>query len=75
MLIQVSSDEILLEDLRELSEKLRVDGKVSYQEFQNLWHVFQLHAGWLAAADEALQGVAVFMRRNALLKRRHRPPD
>ncbi|MBK8973221.1 MAG: alpha/beta hydrolase [Hahellaceae bacterium] len=70
VLIQVSTDEILLEDSRELVEKLRsVGGKVSYQEFQNLWHVFQLHAGWLAAADEALQGVAGFMRRNALLKK------
>lgn len=64
VLIQVASDEILLEDARRLERQLgKVGVEVSYQEFEALWHVFQLHAGWLSVADEALHGVAGFMRR------------
>jgi monoterpene epsilon-lactone hydrolase len=62
--IQVAKDEILLEDSRELSAKLRAAGvAVEYQEFPGLWHIFHLHAGWLRAADEALKGIAAFVLR------------
>ncbi len=64
VLVQAAEEEILLEDARELAAKLRQSGvAVEYQEFEGLWHVFHLHAGWLQAADQALQGIASFVLR------------
>ncbi len=61
MLIQVGSDEILLDDARTLYEqamKARVD--VSFNVFQGGWHVFQLQAGIIDMANEALNEISIF---------------
>lgn len=63
-LIHVAREEILQPDAAKLAERLAEAG-VPHQlsEFGKLWHVFHLHAGVLASADEALQGVAAFIHR------------
>lgn len=59
LLIQVGSQEILLNDARRLAEKAKVDGvKVTLTEHAKLWHVFQIHAGVLAEATHAINALA-----------------
>jgi acetyl esterase/lipase len=62
VLIQVGSDEVLLNDSRRLDAALRRAGVESeLQEFARCWHDFQANAGILAAADRALAAAAGFV--------------
>ncbi|WP_148863584.1 alpha/beta hydrolase [Marinobacter fonticola] len=59
MLIQAGTQEILLNDARRLSEKARLAGvNATLEEYTDLWHVFQIHAGPLDAANEAIRRIA-----------------
>jgi len=61
-LIQVGTDELLLNDSRRLFRRLQDSGVVArLEEYPRRWHVFQLHAGVLADADRALDAVARFV--------------
>ena len=61
-LIQVGTDELLLNDSRRLSDRLRAAGvRVSREEYSRRWHVFQANAGLLADADRALASAARFV--------------
>ena len=62
MLIQVGSEEILLGDAQKLydqAQKCQVD--VSFNLYQQGWHVFQLQAGLLNMADQALDEISLFI--------------
>lgn len=62
MLIQVGTQEILLNDARRLSEKARQAGiDARLEEYTDLWHVFQIHAGTLEASDEAIRRIAEYL--------------
>jgi len=62
ILLQVGTDEILLQDSRRLRAALEVAAvELSYQEFPRRWHVFQSNAGVLADADRALASTAQFI--------------
>jgi acetyl esterase/lipase len=62
-LIQVGTDEVLLEDSRRLHERLTAAGVATrLEEYPGRWHVFHLFAGILADADRALDAVARFIR-------------
>lgn len=62
-LVQVGTDEILLDDSRRLRERLQSAGvAVDYEEYPRRWHVFQANAGLLADADRAIESVARFIR-------------
>lgn len=62
--IEVGSEEILLSDAERLVESARAAGvAVSYRRWDGYWHVFQIHAGLLRAADESLAGIASWLRR------------
>ncbi len=62
-MIQVGSDEMLLDDTFRLTEKMLKAGvEVSREVFPGMWHVFQLHAGTLKVADQALIRVARFLK-------------
>lgn len=62
-LIQVGTDELLLEDSRRLYERLVAAGVATrLEEYSGRWHVFQLFAGILADADRALESAARFTR-------------
>jgi len=55
ILIQVGSDEILLNDAERLATAARRDGvSTSLEIYNGLWHVFQIHSGQLARATEAV---------------------
>jgi monoterpene epsilon-lactone hydrolase len=62
MLIQVGSEEILLGDARALNKTAKhyaVD--VILTEYQDAWHVFQLQAGMLNLADQAVTEIKQFV--------------
>lgn len=63
VLIQTGTEEILLAEAQQLLEKTRhagVDARLSV--FEGFWHVFQLHAGMLAASNRALTEGTNFLR-------------
>lgn len=63
VLIQVGSEEILLDDAQRLHRALQEAGQSSeLQCYDGLWHVFQLHSRILKEADQAINAIARFMR-------------
>lgn len=64
MLIQVGSDEILLDDSVRLARQIeRAGGKVELQEWAHMWHVFQLFAPLLPEANRAIRDICGFIAR------------
>jgi acetyl esterase/lipase len=62
ILIQVGSDEIILDDSIRLADRCREAGvDVTIQKFDGYWHEVQIHAGILEAADQALAKIATFL--------------
>lgn len=65
LLIQAGSQEILLNDAQRLAEGAREQGvKTTFEIYNDLWHVFQVHAGQLDRATDAIRTVAAHVRRN-----------
>jgi acetyl esterase/lipase len=65
-LIQVGTDEVLLDDSRRMQARLVEAGvPVRLEEYPRRWHVFQANAGPLADANRALDRVAQFVRSGA----------
>lgn len=63
LLIQVGSQEILLNDATRLAAAAKRDGVETQLEiYNNLWHVFQVHAGQLARATQAMNVAANHIR-------------
>lgn len=63
LLIQVGSQEILLNDATRLADTARRDGVNTHLEiYNNLWHVFQVHSGQMGRATEAMQVAAEHVR-------------
>ncbi|GAA4558686.1 alpha/beta hydrolase [Pseudonocardia xishanensis] len=59
LIVQASAAEVLVDDARLIARRAEEAGvNVSYQEFDVVPHVFQLFAGNLPEADEALQAIA-----------------
>ena len=62
-LIQVGSEEILYSDSARLHERMNHAGvRVVLSEYPEMWHVFQLHAGYMPESKQALKEVARFIR-------------
>lgn len=62
-LIQVGTDEVLLDDSRRIHARLTEAGvSAALEEYPRRWHVFQVNAGPLADANRALGRVADFVR-------------
>ena len=62
LLVHVGSDEILLSDAQRLADRAGAAGvTVELQVWEGLWHDFQLHAGMLREADQALAQIAEFL--------------
>lgn len=74
LLLQVGEDELLLNDSLRLAEEARAQGvQVRLERYEGLWHVFQVHAGILKAADEALDRVVAFVRTDAAEQQSRKP--
>ena len=57
--IQVGTNDLLLSDADLLAERARAAGvDVGYARFEGMWHDFQLGAGMLREADEAMGDLA-----------------
>lgn len=65
ILIQVGSQEILLNDAQRLADAADRDNVEARLEIYNsLWHVFQVHAGQLNRATDALKTAGAFIRQH-----------
>ena len=63
-LIQVGTDEVLLDDATRFADRGYAAGvDVELQTFDGWWHDFQVFAGSLKGARESLEDVAAFLRR------------
>lgn len=63
LLIQVGSEEILLNDAQRLAEAAqRRDVDCTLEIYNSLWHVFQVHAGQLDRATQSLNAMADHLR-------------
>ena len=64
MLIQVGDDEVLLDDSLRLADAARKAGvDVTLEHRMGLWHVWQVMAGWMPEADQAVAAIGDFVRR------------
>jgi acetyl esterase/lipase len=62
VLIQTGTDEIIVDDSIRFAERAREAGvDVTLQVFEGLWHEFQIHAGLLREADQAIEEIAKFL--------------
>jgi cyclohexanone monooxygenase len=62
LLVQVGSEEILLDDAFALVARARAAGVAARLErYEGLWHDFQLNAGTLPTADRALAAIGRFL--------------
>ena len=62
-LIHVGEHEALLGDAQALAAKLQAAGtSVQLQEFQGMWHVWQIFAGRFAEADASVKQLGAFLR-------------
>ena len=62
-LIQVGSEEILLDDARRLAAGIEAaGGQCALQIAPDLWHVWPLFAGWMPEAGSALQAIGNFIQ-------------
>lgn len=63
VLIQVGSDEVLLDDARRVAEKARQAGvALTYQEAAGMWHVWQAFGDKLPESAQALRDAGDFLR-------------
>lgn len=63
MLIQVGSEEILLDDARQLAERVQdAGGTVDCQVYQGMWHNFQMFNQLISDAENALDQIGQFVR-------------
>jgi cation diffusion facilitator CzcD-associated flavoprotein CzcO/acetyl esterase/lipase len=62
--VQVGAHDLLLSDSEQLVERLRGAGvDVSYERFEGMWHDFQLGAGLLSEADDAMAALGRALKR------------
>ncbi|MES2682343.1 MAG: alpha/beta hydrolase [Pseudomonadota bacterium] len=62
MLVQVGTEEVLLDDSTRLSQAATQQGvPVTLQIWPQLWHVWQLHGGQMPEADRAIAAIAEFI--------------
>jgi len=62
-LIQVGSDEILLDDSTRLEENMKSAGVEARLEiWPGMWHVFQIFAPWVPEAQQAVDQIGDFVR-------------
>jgi acetyl esterase/lipase len=63
MLIQVGTDELIIDDATRLAERCREAGvDVTLHVFDRMWHEFQIHAGAIRESDEAVAEIGQFLQ-------------
>jgi acetyl esterase/lipase len=62
MLIQVGSEEILLDDSLRLEQRAKAAGvEVKLHQYEGMWHDFQAHVGVLRESNETFAEIADFL--------------
>jgi len=68
LLIQVGSEEVLLDDAQALAERARAAGvTVDLQVWRDMIHVWQMFPGTLAEADSAIAAIAATLKRRVTI--------
>ena len=63
LLIHVGTDEAILDDSTRLAERCRAAGvDVTLHVFERMWHEFQIHAGILREAEDAVLEIGAFLK-------------
>ncbi len=63
LLIHVGTDEAILDDSTRLAERCKAAGvDVTLRVFERMWHEFQIHAGIMQEADDAVQEIGRFLK-------------
>jgi phosphinothricin tripeptide acetyl hydrolase len=63
LLIQVGTNEVLLDDARTLAQRARDNGvKVELEEWDGMIHVWHSFCGLIDEADEAVRRIGAFVR-------------
>lgn len=63
LLVQVGSEEILLDDAVQLAERIQAKGgAVDCQVYQGMWHNFQMFNRLITEAEDALEQIGQFVR-------------
>jgi monoterpene epsilon-lactone hydrolase len=71
MLVQTGSEEVLLSDSTGLAERARAAATdVQLDIREGMWHVYQIFAGWMPEANEALIDAATFIRTHTPVRHR-----
>ena len=66
LLIQVGSEEILLDDAVQLAERIQAKGgAVDCQVYQGMWHNFQMFNRLITEAEDALEQIAGFVLKHS----------
>jgi acetyl esterase/lipase len=66
LLIQVGTAETLMDDSSRIAERARKAGvKVTYERWDNMFHVFQMFAPILDEGQQAIEKIGEFVRRSA----------
>lgn len=62
MLIQVGTDEVLIDDATALADQCQAAGvDVTLEIYDGMWHVFQSSVGAIEEADQAIEKIANFL--------------
>lgn len=65
LLIQVGDHEILLSDSTRLAERVReAEVNVTLEVWDDMWHAFQLFAGFVPEANQAIDNIGKFINEN-----------
>ncbi len=66
LLIQVGTSETLLDDASRLAERAKKAGvNVTYEPWENMFHVFQMFAPMLDEGQQAIEKIGAFVRKHA----------
>jgi epsilon-lactone hydrolase len=64
LLIHAAGRDILLSDAERLAERAEAAGtRVELERYEDMWHIFHLHAGELRTSDDAITRISSFLNR------------
>lgn len=67
LLVQVGDREVVLSDATRLVERARLAGvDATLEVWSGMWHVFQVFAGWVPEARQAVDSIGAFVRQRVV---------
>lgn len=67
LLIQVSTNEILLDDAKGIVEKAKAEGtRVQYEPYDGMWHDWHMMAPFIAESNQAISSIGQFVQKHLI---------